>query len=196
MASLRIDANIANLTAAITAFGDECAADMAAATAKVSAQAAKVAVRAGQADSSRVTRRIANFGSVRLQRGAGGGGRYQAVAGFSIGGGASRLSGGASAGDVVFGSEFGGQSRTYIRGQGRRRRQLRAKPKFGLSVTRQRAALQAAGVRTRQTTLQFRPYRRSGYWLFTSLADRHNELAQAWVDAADGVLRKWATARG
>lgn len=108
------------------------------------------------------------------------------------GSGKTGVRGGATAGELFFGAEFGGQStkrferdvtetkRTYTTKDGKTR--TRTTRKFG--------AARFAG--TKSTTAQFRPHKgRTGYWFWPQLRKDTDRMHQRWEQAVEGIAREW-----
>lgn len=151
--------------------------------------AARHVKRAGLRDTSPLTRRIITAGAVEASaaRNAGTGILYATA---SIGGrDPVRASGKPYAGQVVFGSEFGGQRRTYARTDPAAKA-VKLRRRRGVSVAEQAALYRAAGMSTRQTTLQFRPWNRDGYWLFPALRDADADIVRAYTAPLDDLVQK------
>lgn len=80
------------------------------------------------------------------------------------------VSGGAKAGEVFFGAEFGGR--------GRKRR---------------KAVKHGSRVVVHQTTLQFRPHRgREGYWFFETLRADQERMMRRYEGALRAIEREWS----
>jgi hypothetical protein len=168
-----------------------------------------IAERAARAEPDELTRRLGRAQLVRVDP-------ARVVAGATIA--AIRLGGPAPvpasgrpfAGQVLFGSEWGGRRRAYRQATGRgarkrgrlagqtvvKRRSRRSGGIVTLSVAEQRALLHAGGRLGARTTMQFRPYRASGYWLFPALRGHGDELAARIGSAADVIAGEWAAGRG
>lgn len=154
--------------------------------AKVGGTAVK---RAGISDGSLLTRRIVTSGGVNVTAARAANGLIYAS--VSVGGrGGVNASGRPLVGQVIYGAEFGGQRRrTVTLGNGQKHR-LKAGRRQRTTVAEQAALHRAAGNRVTASTAQFRPWRRGGYWLFSSLAAATPAILEAAELALGGAVEK------
>ena len=97
------------------------------------------------------------------------------------------VSGGATAGELFFGAEFGGGSDKQWKTLTKTRtsRSGRTREVF--------AGVAYAGQRRRATTNQFRPWlRHQGYWMWPTLRADDDRMFARWLQALEGVEREWS----
>ena len=102
------------------------------------------------------------------------------------GNGKTGVRGGATAGQLFFGAEFGGQ--------GKKDWQTLTKTKTGRTGKSREvfAGVRFAGARARVTTAQFRPWRgRQGYWFWPQLRTDADRMLQRWEQVVTAIAREW-----
>ena len=101
------------------------------------------------------------------------------------------VSGGATAGQLFFGAEFGG-------GSNKKWTTLTTTKTSRSGKTRQVfAGVLFAGVREKATTNQFRPWRgRQGYWMWPTLRADEQRMFARWVKALEAIEREWSRGSG
>lgn len=105
-----------------------------------------------------------------------------------VAGGASKagVSGGATAGQLFFGAEFGGG------GTKKWNRLTETKTSRSGKSRDVFAGVAFAGSRERATTNQFRPHKgKTGYWLWPQLREDQERMLRRWVSAVEAVAREW-----
>lgn len=124
----------------------------------------------------------------------------QAVAGFvkarkdrvpmiAAGGNAKTgVSGGATAGQLFFGAEFGGGSSKRFE---RQVTVTQYTTKTGKTRTK-RTFAKAEFTGTKSTTNQFRPHLgRTGYWFWPQLREDKDRMFKRWESVVDAIAREW-----
>lgn len=105
-----------------------------------------------------------------------------------VAGGSSKVgvSGGATAGQLFFGAEFGGQ------GKKNWDRLTETKTSRSGKTREVFAGVAFAGARERVTTAQFRPHKgKTGYWMWPQLREDEARMLRRWVDVVEAVAREW-----
>lgn len=102
------------------------------------------------------------------------------------------VAGGATAGQLFFGAEFGGQSE--------KRWEIQTKAvdsviKSGKRKGQKRTRTVFAGVKhvgSKRTTMQFRPWRgRQGYWFWPQIREDDARMLNRWADVVKAIAREW-----
>jgi len=109
---------------------------------------------------------------------------------FIVAGGSARtgVSGGARAGELFFGAEFGGGSSRRFE---RRVTETQYTTKTGKVRTRRTFAA-AEFVGAKATTNQFRPHKgRTGYWFWPQLREDQALMMRRWEGVVDAIAREW-----
>lgn len=101
------------------------------------------------------------------------------------------VSGGATAGELFFGAEFGG-------GSTKKWDRLTTTKTTKAGKTREVfAGIAYGGRRDRPTTNQFRPWlRQTGYWMWPTLRADADRMHQRWLKALEGIEREWSRGGG
>lgn len=108
---------------------------------------------------------------------------------YVVAGGAGKtgVSGGATAGQLFFGAEFGGG------GTKNWTRLTETKTSKSGKTREVFAGVEFAGARTRPTTNQFRPHKgKTGYWMWPQIREDQERMFKRWEAAVDAIAREWS----
>lgn len=98
------------------------------------------------------------------------------------------VSGGATAGQLFFGAEFGGGSNKKFERETTKSQYTTASGKTRTRTTFGKATFSGE----KHTTNQFRPWLgRTGYWFWPTLRADSDRMMQRWEKAVDAIAREW-----